>query len=47
LADRVAILEQGQIVEMGDVEQVFAAPESPVTRELLGIARAELGALEG
>jgi ABC-type glutathione transport system ATPase component len=47
LADRVAILSQGRIVELGEVENVFRAPASPITRELLGMARAELGALAG
>ncbi len=41
LADRVAILDNGQIVEQGDIDRVFREPSSPITRELLGIARAE------
>jgi ABC-type glutathione transport system ATPase component len=45
LADRIAILDHGQIVELGDINQVFREPSSPVTRELLGIARADLGSL--
>jgi ABC-type glutathione transport system ATPase component len=45
LADRVAILDHGQIVELGDVDQVFRQPAAPVTRELLGLARADLAAL--
>jgi|GEM_PF-87329 len=45
LADRVAILDQGQIVELGDVDDVFQQPASATTRELLGIAQNELDAL--
>lgn len=43
LADRVAILDQGQVVELGDVDQVFREPASPITRHLFGIARLDLG----
>jgi peptide/nickel transport system ATP-binding protein len=39
LADRVAILDGGRIVELGDVDRVFTAPESSVAREMLEIAR--------
>jgi ABC-type glutathione transport system ATPase component len=45
LADRVAILDQGRIVELGDVDQVFQQPASPITRDLIGIARAEQAGL--
>jgi ABC-type glutathione transport system ATPase component len=45
LADRVAILDQGQIAELGDVDQVFRRPASPTTLELLGLARAGLATL--
>lgn len=45
LADRVVILEHGRIAEQGEIDCVFQAPASPVTRELLGIAQADLGAL--
>lgn len=35
IADRVCVMKQGQIVEEGDVERVFTAPEHPYTRDLL------------
>jgi peptide/nickel transport system ATP-binding protein/oligopeptide transport system ATP-binding protein len=44
MADRVAVLDQGRIVEQGDVDRVFRDPVSPIMRELLGIARADLAA---
>ena len=34
-ADRVAVMEQGVIVETGLVSEVFAAPQHPYTRKLL------------
>jgi microcin C transport system ATP-binding protein len=35
LADRVCVMSQGKIVEHGEVERVFTAPEHPYTRALL------------
>lgn len=35
IADRVAVMYQGEIVEVGDVEQVLLDPEHEYTRTLL------------
>ncbi|MFO0388100.1 MAG: ABC transporter ATP-binding protein [Alphaproteobacteria bacterium] len=35
LADRVAIMKQGEIVEQGKVSEIFAAPKHPYTQKLL------------
>lgn len=35
LADRVAVMRHGRLVESGDVEDVFYRPEHPYTRQLL------------
>jgi peptide/nickel transport system ATP-binding protein len=35
IADRVAVMNRGQIVEQGTVEQIFTAPSAEYTRELL------------
>jgi oligopeptide/dipeptide ABC transporter ATP-binding protein len=43
LADRVQVMYAGQVVELGDVDGVFAHPRHPYTRGLL----ASLPALEG
>ena len=43
LADRVAILDQGRVVELGDINRVFREPASPTARHLLGIAQSDLG----
>jgi peptide/nickel transport system ATP-binding protein len=39
LADRVAIMQAGRIVEAGPVARIFTAPEHPHTRALLEAAR--------
>jgi ABC-type dipeptide/oligopeptide/nickel transport system ATPase component len=36
LCRRVAILEKGELVESGSVEQIFCSPEHPYTRALVG-----------
>jgi peptide/nickel transport system ATP-binding protein len=35
IAQRVAVLSQGSIVELGDTEQVLTDPQQPYTRQLL------------
>jgi microcin C transport system ATP-binding protein len=35
IADRVCVMQQGKIVEQGEVERVFGAPEHPYTQALL------------
>jgi microcin C transport system ATP-binding protein len=35
IAQRVSVMKEGRIVEQGDVERVFTAPEHPYTRALL------------
>jgi ABC-type dipeptide/oligopeptide/nickel transport system ATPase component len=42
VADRVAILTQGRLVETGPVAQVFRQPAHPATRELLAARPASL-----
>jgi len=37
LAERIAVMEQGRIVETGPLREVLAAPRHPHTRALLGI----------
>lgn len=40
LADRIAVMNQGRIVEEGPAERILTRPEHPYTRELLDAARA-------
>ena len=35
LADQVAVLSDGNIIETGPVEDIFSRPRSPVTRNLI------------
>jgi D-methionine transport system ATP-binding protein len=39
ICDRVAVLEAGQVVESGQVIDLFLRPQSPVTRRMLGYDR--------
>jgi peptide/nickel transport system ATP-binding protein len=36
LVDRVAVMSEGKVVEVGDVKQIFAAPAHPYTQDLIG-----------
>ncbi len=36
IADRVCVMQQGEIVEQGETEEIFANPRHPYTRKLLG-----------
>lgn len=42
LADRVAVLDRGRVVELGETDRVLDRPESSVARALLGLARTKL-----
>jgi D-methionine transport system ATP-binding protein len=42
IADRVAVIDAGRIVEEGAVWQVFSNPKSEITRSLLGGIRPQL-----
>jgi ABC-type glutathione transport system ATPase component len=39
LADRVAVLDAGRLIELGAVDEVFARPAAEVTRTLLELSR--------
>jgi peptide/nickel transport system ATP-binding protein len=43
VADRIAVMSDGQIVETGTVEQIFQAPAHPYTRKLLSSVPGRLG----
>jgi D-methionine transport system ATP-binding protein len=38
ICDRVAVMEHGKVVELGDSYQVFSAPQRPVTRRFVSTA---------
>jgi D-methionine transport system ATP-binding protein len=38
ICDRVAVMEHGRVVELGDAYQVFSAPREPVTRRFVATA---------
>ena len=35
LCDRAMVMKKGQIVEIGDVDELFAHPKHPYTKELI------------
>ena len=39
IADRVAVMKDGRIVENGSVQQIFETPKSEYTKKLLEAAR--------
>ncbi len=49
LADRVAVMRSGRIVETAPVRELYAAPTQPYTRELMALARlnAAIGSTHG
>jgi peptide/nickel transport system ATP-binding protein len=38
LCDRIAVMNQGKIVEVGDTKTIFSNPQHPYTQELLSAA---------
>jgi peptide/nickel transport system ATP-binding protein len=38
LCDRIAVMNQGKIVEMGETQQIFSNPQQVYTKELLAAA---------
>lgn len=46
VADRVVVMKQSKVVEMGDVEQIFHDPKDPYTKALLA-AVPRLGSMSG
>ena len=46
IAGRVAVMSAGRVVESGDVYDVFAAPQQPVTKEVFDAYVAQLRPLD-
>lgn len=42
MCDRIAVMEHGRIIELGDPESMYAAPQQPFTRRLLAAAYLDL-----
>ena len=40
VSDRIAVMKEGRIVELGDSEQIYGAPQHPYTRTLLAASHA-------
>jgi ABC-type oligopeptide transport system ATPase subunit len=47
VCDTVAVLRSGELVEIGDVEQVYRDPRHPYTRQLVQAVPTLRGALSG
>ena len=47
LADRVAVMRAGKIVETAPVDDLYAAPEHPYTCELMALARRDVVGADG
>ncbi|HEV7293225.1 MAG TPA: ABC transporter ATP-binding protein [Devosia sp.] len=43
IADRVMVMERGRIIEAGTAEEIFSAPQQPLTKELVAARLPELG----
>jgi len=41
LCDRVAVMDHGQVAELGDVYSVFGSPNAPITQRFVGTALAD------
>ncbi len=39
MSDRIAVMQQGRIVELGTPDEIFEAPSHPYTRDLLSFAK--------
>jgi ABC-type dipeptide/oligopeptide/nickel transport system ATPase component len=35
MAERIAVMQHGRIVELADIDRLWSAPEHPYTRQLL------------
>ncbi len=38
VCDRVAVMQAGKIVELGPVDEIFASPQAPITKDFIGAA---------
>jgi ABC-type glutathione transport system ATPase component len=45
MCDRIAVMEGGRIIELGDPESMYASPQQPFTKKLLAAAYLELPTL--
>jgi ABC-type oligopeptide transport system ATPase subunit len=47
MCDRIAVMEGGRIIELGDPESMYENPQQPFTKKLLAAAYLELPNREG